>query len=913
MELEDSSDADRDGLIDNPGILLAAGVIQKGIQRELKTFLVRQDNEFAVTSNDGTTRMYDAMVDNRIGRLQSERGPPDAEGKQLPIRNYRYDDSSKTRTAYDLLTLTYSVTTFENELPGEVLSQGRFEILDDGSYRHIDKSETPDADEVSVYRYDAVEVLDFEYAFDIITQGQPAAALVRNVNLDQLNRLLNLPFEVGVAVRDGLILLFTSGDSQEIRLLDAVRGIVEDADLIAHFQTKQGGARQDGPSQGDFDMATDKIEYVLTTQGVFSYNRNGVTDTFAVEEFHSRLSDLLNSEKESPASVEVFSRLLLNQFITAMDRLSEFGEEEILRFRAGDYTPEEEEAFEFAEDELELRILKDRSDFEREDIQNTAANIYRLKLRNEITVYTYDVNIATSETTFISEQEDSIEQEYDDFGRVSRLRNLTKGKTYLYEYDEAGGKVDVVDVGSSTFQRAEYDFSENVQGRVFATGTVDPNNQKIVISTFDYSVAGQVAVVDLTQGTYTIYGYDNATDRTKAPIEGGTVDQNGVKTKTINYDYSVGGRVTIEDLSANTYTTYAYNADREKIGQAEEGGVIEGDGSRRQNTFYDYSVSGKVTVENSDEQTYTTYIYNNQLRRSEEPVEGGTINQDGSRTKTQEYDYSVAGQVIVKDLVNGTYTAYEYDSETNQMGDAIEGGTFDANGIRTKTQEYDYSVPDQVIVKDLVNDTYTAYEYDSETRQIGDAIEGGTFDVNGVRTKTQEYDYSVLGQVIVKDLVNDTYTVYEYDDETRRIGDALEGGTIDANGVRTKTQEYDYSIPGQVLLKDLINNTYTAYEYDSENRQIGDAVEGGTFDQNGVRTKTQEYDYSVTGQVIVKNLENDTYTSYVYEGATRSIGVALEGGTFDANGVLTKTQEYDYSVPGQVIVKDLVNDTHNAL
>ena len=70
----------------------------------------------------------------------------------------------------------------------------------------------------------------------------------------------------------GQIVLFTSSDDSELRILRMVADLVQEASFIAHTQP----IKATGPSDVDYANAGDLIEFVITSEGAFSYNLEGL-------------------------------------------------------------------------------------------------------------------------------------------------------------------------------------------------------------------------------------------------------------------------------------------------------------------------------------------------------------------------------------------------------------------------------------------------------------------------------------------------------------------------------------------------------------------------------------------------------------------------------------------------------------
>ena len=204
----------------------------------------------------------------------------------------------------------------------------------------------------------------FDYAYDLLSQGNiSAAVIVDNLTAADLQRLTSLDHEVGIAVLDGRVVLFTSGDNGDIRLPSAVSALISTATFIMHTHTEA-----EGPSALDIANAGSLNEYVINTRGqVFCYNHQGLqgsTGTAVVAV--NALNQAVSSWQAQPGD-EVQAHALLNQFIQGMDAQMQNPQAPTTVFRSDlTLTPQQEQAFTFAEAALKTNLgLTDTTTFTR--------------------------------------------------------------------------------------------------------------------------------------------------------------------------------------------------------------------------------------------------------------------------------------------------------------------------------------------------------------------------------------------------------------------------------------------------------------------------------------------------------------------------------------------------------------------
>ena len=90
----------------------------------------------------------------------------------------------------------------------------------------------PEEYEISNQNYE-YERYDFEDALDLLRPEYASAAIVKSLSIQDVKKLLGLSFEVGVVVLHGEIVLFTSGSTDEIGVLPAVKELVGEASFIS--------------------------------------------------------------------------------------------------------------------------------------------------------------------------------------------------------------------------------------------------------------------------------------------------------------------------------------------------------------------------------------------------------------------------------------------------------------------------------------------------------------------------------------------------------------------------------------------------------------------------------------------------------------------------------------------------------
>ncbi|MDD5217542.1 MAG: hypothetical protein PHS88_05485, partial [Candidatus Omnitrophica bacterium] len=749
-------DRDQDGVLDSGAQFMSSGDIDvSGVQPKLTTKLEKVDDSIVI-KDPGASRFYvigDFIVESQEGNLVRLRGPPPSERSISELEFFTYEFNEQIQPQHylsiNLNTQTYSVYGIENQGPSKILEGGIFNIGEGGSiggfqtqktYDYLENNKVEikdsktgqktirDAPAKPSYLYSEPETRQFEYAYDLLSQsGIATATIVDQLDQEDLEALMSLDKEIGLLVLYGRIVLFTISDESELKILKSVAELAQNALLIVHTHPTQGI----GVSELDVKMAGEKTEYVLTKNGVYAYNQAGIQIKGASSAL--LLDEIRKAVDGWPADAEdeIKVRADLNKFIQSMDLYDAAPKEQKVLFRAGDLTPEEEEAYSLAEADLEQRISVSRENINREAIDVEEPNkLYLVTISYRITDYIYEVDIEKDEATLIESREKRPDDERD-----MKVINYITGETYRYEYDDDNGLVRVVNETNNTFNTYYYNRNQNKMGDLIRSGYLDTEGNYVIDTIYDYSTAGVIAALSQTD---------------------------------------------------NSFKTYEYNSTKKKIGKILSEGKVESNGDQAVEITYDYSIQGKVIVKSVKDLTYSIRDYNSGTNSLGKILESGSVGTSGDLNKESDYDYSSQeGTVAIVQIETGEYTRYNYDGTKNELGRAIDSGVRDQSGIYVSKNAYDYeSVNGTVAIVKKDTGEYTRYQFSDEDNKVGKALEGGVRDANGVYTATTEYMYDDVAQTVaVVEKASGKYTKYRYDAEDNRIGRALEGGVRDASGV----------------------------------------------------------------------------------------------------------------------------------
>lgn len=194
----------------------------------------------------------------------------------------------------------------------------------------VDETRAPERKYDSQYEY---ERYTFEEAVEQLRTEYATAVIVKSITRENIESLLNLSFEVGIAVFGGETVLFTSGNEEEIRTLLPSIKLLDEASFISHTHVTEES--QNGPSLFDLQHAVEAPfeEYVLTKNGAYSYNHDGIRNEgkpYSADEYFESLNQ---SIQEAQKKDQTDTRTLLNEFIKQADVYNETSWKEIELFR----------------------------------------------------------------------------------------------------------------------------------------------------------------------------------------------------------------------------------------------------------------------------------------------------------------------------------------------------------------------------------------------------------------------------------------------------------------------------------------------------------------------------------------------------------------------------------------------------
>ncbi len=463
------------------------------------------------------------------------------------------------------------------------------------------------------------------------------------------------------------------------------------------------------------------------------------------------------------------------------------------------------------------------------------------------TYYEYaDPHNPDLETKVINRRGFGNKRVYDERGNVISARDCYSTKTYEYTADN--------DVLAFTDQLGrKTTFNYDTDGNL--TEIVRPNGAR---SSAEYDSLGRIRSLTDHNGNETEFGYETDSspgwpnritnaDGTMSQVE---YDQYGLATRIVDEDgiesvmqYNLMGLKVFERNGAGDEKTYQYDGQlliRETL-------VNAANPSESRTTEYEYDAAGQLVREIDPEGGETRFEYDVNGNRT------AVVDSVGNRT---EFHYNALDRVDYEIDPLGKVTDYDYDAEGNRTK------IVDRNG-RQRTFEYD---------------------------RVGRLVEETWWDA-GVPIQSISYVYDSIGNL---SSIADSDSAYTYTyDVMNRMTSVDNAGTPDAPHV---VLSYEYDGMGNVIRVSDNLGVEVRSEYDTRNRLAARTWEGPGIDAARV-------DFQYTNSERVSRLERYAdatgtdlagSTDYLYDAAGRTRQITHR----DAVDVVLAEYQYEYDFGG---------------
>gem|GEM_PF-510050 len=336
------------------------------------------------------------------------------------------------------------------------------------------------------------------------------------------------------------------------------------------------------------------------------------------------------------------------------------------------------------------------------------------------------------------------------------------------------------------------------------------------------------------------------------------------KNVTINYEYDVRKRLKKVLYPGSEYVEYTYDNNGNRLTMKDTRMDI-GD-----ETFtWEYDDVNRVTKEIYPNDDYLTYTYTVGGRRSEMRLPNESL---------QSYSYDTRGRLssITHSLGNKTFNYY-YNTDNT-----LSSISYPNNCTNEFTYDNLYRI-DTLKASDAADHIYEIdYTYDdmgNRTKAEWDSNRGvSTFDY------TKIYDYDDIYQLTSEKKMNqaESSRLYEYQYQFDDAGNRTQMKYYD--GSSTETTTYTYNDLNQLTRRSFNFGevSYHDYDYDDNGNMVSQEDDCGmpirdfSWNDNNrlesvdkLQSTVAEYTYDPYGRRIMrKDVDNNTYTFYYYDGLT---------------------------------------------
>ena len=441
------------------------------------------------------------------------------------------------------------------------------------------------------------------------------------------------------------------------------------------------------------------------------------------------------------------------------------------------------------------------------------------------------------------------------------------GNVFSYKYDSNLNLIEV-DGPQGTKYTATYDSLGNL------TSETDPLGQT---TTFTYNGNNDLTSYTDAKGNTTSYSYNGSNDLLSITYANGTQQQYSynplgeatqyldARGQAIGYTYNADGLVTQATFSDGTSYSYTYD---------NLGNLTSATDSQGNVTTYLYANPSNPTLLTKVEYpdgTYLAFTYNVIGQRTQSVDQTGfTVNYaydaigrlskltDGSGNLIVQYTYNAAGNLIQKDMGNGTRTVYTYDPDGNVL--SIVNLAPDHTAVNS-FDDYTYDALGNILT-DTNQDGEWTYNYDADSQLIHAVFTPNASDPDGLTSQDIEYVYDAAGNR-VSQTVNGVMTTYA-------VNNVNEYTSSTTNGITTN---YQYDADGNLVAQSSSSGTVN-YSFNDLNQLTG--VNGPGL--------SASYTYNPLGDLVAQTV-NGVSTRYQVDptGTGNVVAAFGRGGTLMAH------------------------------
>jgi len=385
-----------------------------------------------------------------------------------------------------------------------------------------------------------------------------------------------------------------------------------------------------------------------------------------------------------------------------------------------------------------------------------------------------------------------------------------------------------------------------------ANGDLTSQTDPLGLTTaFTYDANNNLTSYTDAKGNTTSYAYDSANDLLSITYANGTEQKSsynplGEATQYINasgqaigYTYNAQGLVATARFADGTSYSYTYNV---------QGNLTSATDAQANVTTFVYADASNpvlLTEVEYPDGTWLKFSYNLVGQRTQSVDQTGfTVNYaydslgrlseltDGSGNLIVQYTYDAAGDLIQKDMGNGTRTVYTYDGD----GDVLSITNYAPNHVTINSfDDYTYD-PLGNVLTDTNQDGEWTYSYDADSQLIQAVFTPNSADPDLLAAQDLQYVYDAAGNR-TSETDNGVTTTYV----TNNVNEYTSSTT---NGVTT---DYQYDADGN-LVAQITGSSTTTYTFNELNQLT--AVNGPGL--------TASYGYDPLGNLVSQTVSGVT-------------------------------------------------------
>lgn len=457
-----------------------------------------------------------------------------------------------------------------------------------------------------------------------------------------------------------------------------------------------------------------------------------------------------------------------------------------------------------------------------------------------------------------------------------KLNGIANGTYIAYETKNPNYGYEVLDKGITIpSDKKEYVISNHLQTKDLTVVKVDKDNHNIVLKNVGFKF------------------YNNSLKKYLAVKNGEYVYVDTIEQAT-EFKTDKNGKINLKGILIGEYIAYETKNPNTYYGLIEEGIVIKNDQTQcvieNEKIYKDLKVI-KVDEDNHEIrlQGVKFVFYNNDLKKYIGPSKNGDWTWVDSRDDAQEFTTNANGELTVKKMLKGSYTAYETENPNKYYGIKEEGTVI-------KKDDTSVTITNKIIYKDLkvikVDEDNQEIKlpnvefvfYNNELKKYVGPQKNGDWTWVDNRNNAQVFKTDENGELKVERLLIAEYTAYEVENPNYGYAIPEKGYTVkkDDTQVTFTNKQLYVSLSGYVWediqseKQSIRNDLYKHSDADDKDIKVQGVTVRLKDKRTGAIVKDQQTGKDQTAQtdkngeylfkyVLIDELSN-YYVEFTYDG-----------------------------------------------